>query len=132
VKTIGKAEKMPNLQSTKLTTEGSTITSTSAGASADVVYTVPTNYSAIVKFLHLSNGTSGAKKASVQLFDASSSSYKFLVNALSMSGNTVHDVVAGNDLALHQGDKIVAFIEAGMTLDIVVSVQEYYDPARQN
>ena len=123
---------MPNLQSTKLTTEGSTITSTSAGASADVVYTVPTNYSAVIKFLHLSNGTASAKKASVQIFDASSSSYKFLVNALSMSANTVHDVVAGNDLALHQGDKIVAFIEAGMTLDIVVSVQEYYDPARQN
>ena len=85
---------MPNLQSTKLTTEGSTITSTSAGASADVVYTVPTNYSAIIKFLHLSNGTSSAKKASVQIFDASSSSYKFIVNALSMSANTGHDVVS--------------------------------------
>ena len=123
---------MPNLQSTKLTTEGSTITSTSAGASADVVYTVPTNYSAIIKFLHLSNGTSSTKKAYVQFYHADNTSYKFIVNGLSMAGNSVHDVVSGNELALHQGDKIVAYIEAGMTLDIVISVQEYYDPARQN
>tara|TARA_R100001509_G_C4712233_1_gene163737 strand:+ start:162 stop:533 length:372 start_codon:yes stop_codon:yes gene_type:complete len=123
---------MPNLQSTKLTTEGRTITSTSAGASADVVYTVPTNYSAIIKFLHLSNGTNSSKKASVQFFDAASSAYKFILNEFSMSGHTAHDVVSGNELALHQGDKIVAFIEAGMTLDVVISVQEYYDPARQN
>ena len=123
---------MPNLQSTKLTTEGSTITSTSADASADVVYTVPTNYSAIVKFLHLSNGTASTKKAYVQFYHADNTSYKFIVNGLSMAGNSVHDVVSGNELALHQGDKIVAYIEAGMTLDVVISVQEYYDPARQN
>ena len=45
-----------------------------------------------------------------------------------MAGHSVHDVVSGNDLALHAGDKIVGFIETGMTLDVVVSVQEYYDP----
>lgn len=121
---------MPNLDNVKFTTEGVRPTSTSAGASADVVYTVPKNHSAIVKFLHLSNGTNSTKKAYVQFYHNDDSTYHHIVNGLSMAGNSVHDVVSGNELALHQDDKIVAYIETGMTLDIIISVQEYYDPAR--
>ena len=47
-----------------------------------------------------------------------------------MSGHSTHDVLAGNFFTLHQKDKIVAYIESGMTLDMVVSVEEYFDPAR--
>ena len=119
---------MPNLDVVKLTTEGKRVTSTSADGSADVIYTVPANHSAIIKFLHLSNGTTSSKKAYIQFYHADDTSYYYIVNGLSMAGHSVHDVVSGNDLALHAGDKIVGFIETGMTLDVVVSVQEYYDP----
>lgn len=121
---------MPNIDVVKFTTEGKRVTSTSADASADVIYTVPANHSGIIKFLHLSNGTNSTKKAYVQFYHQDDTTYHYLANGLSMDGHSVFDIVAGNDLSLHAGDKIVAFIETGMTLDIVISVQEYYDPNR--
>lgn len=121
---------MPDLSKSKFTTESKTITSTSSGSSADVVYTVPDNHSAIVRFLHLSNGTTSTKKAYVQLYHNDDTSYHSLLNGLSMAGNTSHDVISGNFLTLHQKDKIVSYIESGMTLDVTISVEEYFDPAR--
>ena len=121
---------MPNLSSSKFTTEGKTITSTSADASADVIYTVPDNYSAIVRFLHLSNGTNSSKKAYIQFYHNDDTSYHYLINGLSMAGHSTHDILSGNYFTLHQKDKIVAYIETGMTLDITISVEEYFDPAR--
>ena len=121
---------MPDLSVSKFTTESKTITSTSADASADVIYTVPDNYSAIVRFLHLSNGTTSTKKAYIQFYHNDDTTYYNLVNGLSMSGNSTHDVVSGNFFTLHQKDKIVSYIESGMTLDVTVSVEEYFDPAR--
>lgn len=121
---------MPDLSKSKFTTETKTITSTSSGASADVIYTVPDNHSAIVRFLHLSNGTTSAKKAYVQWYHNDDTTYYSLVNGLSMSGHTTHDVISGNFMALHQKDKVVAYIESGMTLDVTISVEEYFDPAR--
>ena len=122
---------MPNLDIAKFTTEGKTVTATAAGASSDVVYTVPPNHSAIIKFLHLSNGTNSTKKVYVQFYHVDDTSYHYIINGLAMAGNSVHDVISGNDMSLHQGDKIVAYAEAGTTLDVTISVQEYYDPARQ-
>jgi len=114
----------------KFTTEGKTITSTSAGASADVIYTVPNNYSAIVRFLHLSNGTANNKKAYVQFYHQDDDTYHYIANGLAMDANSVFDLTNGNYFNLHAGDKIVAYIETGMTLDVMISVEEYYDPAR--
>jgi|LULW01.1.fsa_nt_gb hypothetical protein len=121
---------MPDLSKSKFTTENKTVTSTSAGASADVVYTVPDNHSAIVRFLHLSNGTASTKKAHIQIYHNDTTSYFTVVNGLSMTANTTHNVVSGNFITLHQKDKIVAFIESSMTLDVTISVEEYFDPAR--
>ncbi|MAW48949.1 MAG: hypothetical protein CMQ85_02450 [Gammaproteobacteria bacterium] len=121
---------MPDLSVSKFTTENKRVTSTSADGSADVVYTVPDNYSAIVRFLHLSNGTSSTKKANVQIYHNDNTSYQTLVNSLSMAANTTHNVVSGNFFTLHQKDKIVSYIESGMTLDVTISVEEYFDPAR--
>ncbi len=87
---------MPDLSKSKFTTENKTVTSTSAGASADVVYTVPDNHSAIVRFLHLSNGTASTKKAHIQIYHNDTTSYFTVVNGLSMTANTTHNVVSGN------------------------------------
>ena len=121
---------MPNLDNVKFTTEGKRVTSTTADASADVIYTVPSNHSAIIKFLHLSNGTSSSKKVYLQFYHTDDASYHHIINGLSLAGHSVHDTISGNELSLHQGDKIVAYAEAGTTLDVTISVQEYYDPAR--
>jgi len=121
---------MPDLSVAKFTTESKTITSTSADASADLIYTVPDNYSAIVRFLHLSNGTNNNKKAYLQFYHNDDATYHYIINGLGMSANTTHDVVSGNFFTLHQKDKILAYIESGMILDITISVEEYFDPAR--
>jgi hypothetical protein len=47
-----------------------------------------------------------------------------------MAGHSTHDVVSGNFFTLHQKDKLLAYIESGMTLDVTISVEEYFDPAR--
>ena len=121
---------MPDLSVSKFTTENKRVTSTSGDGSADVVYTVPDNYSAIVRSLHLSNGTASTKKANVQIYHNDDTSYQTLVNGLSMAANTTHSVVSGNFFTLHQKDKIVSYIESGMTLDVTISVEEFFDPAR--
>ena len=122
---------MPNLDIAKFTTESKTITSTSSGASADVLYTVPDNHSSVIKFLHLSNGTASTKKAYVQFYHNDDSAYYNLANGLSMAGSSVVDLVSSGEFLLHQKDKIVCYIESGMTLDVTVSAKEYFDPQRQ-
>ena len=121
---------MPDLSSSKFFTESVTVTSTSAGSSADVIYTVPDNFSSIVRYLILSNGTSSTKKAYVQFYHADDTSYHYLAKGLSMAGNSIDSLSSYGSLNLHEGDKIVAYIETGMDLDITISVEEYYDPNR--
>ena len=121
---------MPNLLNSKFTTGAVTVSATSGSGSANVLYTCPGNYSAIVRFLHVSNGTASSKKIYIQRFDASASAYSFIVNGLSMSANTTHDVVSGSFFTLPAGDKVVCYMESGATMDVTISVEEYYDPAR--
>lgn len=121
---------MPFKESSKFATVSKTVTATSAGASADVVYTVPLHHSSRIVFLHLANGTNSTKKAYVQYYDNSTTQYHSILNGLSMAGHTTHDVVQSNSIYLSPGDKIVAYIEAGMTLDLTVSAEEYYEPSR--
>ena len=121
---------MPDLSSSKFFTSASTITSTTAGASADVVYTVPANFSSIVRYLLLSNGTTATKKVYVQFYHASNGVYHYLANGLAMAGNSITSLSSFGSLSLFEGDKIVAFKEAGMDLDISLSAEEYYDPNR--
>jgi hypothetical protein len=121
---------MPDLSSSKFFTESVTVTSTSADGSADVIYTVPNNFSSIVRYLLLSNGTSSTKKAYVQFYHADDNTYHYLAKGLSMAGNSIDSLSSYGSLNLHEGDKIVSYIETGMDLDVTISVEEYYDPNR--
>ena len=47
-----------------------------------------------------------------------------------MAAHTATDLVSGSQLYLHQGDKILSYIETGMNLDVTISLEEYYDPLR--
>ena len=47
-----------------------------------------------------------------------------------MSGHSITSLSSFGSLSLFEGDKIVAFKEAGMDLDISISAEEYYDPNR--
>lgn len=121
---------MVQILKTRFKTEGLSVTSTSADASADVLYTVPSNYSSEIKFLHLSNGGNSSKKAYVQFYHADDSSYYYIANGVSMAGHSVLDLTGQTYFHLHQSDKIVVYKESGMTLDVVVSIEEFYNPLR--
>jgi hypothetical protein len=121
---------MPDLSKSKFQTESKTITSTSADASADLLYTCPNNYSAIVRYLNLSNGTANNKKAYIQFYHQDDTTYHYIANGIAMGANTTKNLLDGNYFNLHQGDKILAYIESGMTLDVTISVEEYYNPTR--
>lgn len=121
---------MVKLATTKFKTEGLSVTSTSADGSADVLYTVPRNYSSEIKFLHLSNGTNSSKKAYVQFYHDDDSTYYYIANGLSMDGHSVVDLTGQTFFHLHQNDKIVVYKQSGMTLDVVVSIEEFYNPLR--
>lgn len=121
---------MPDLSKSKFKTEGATVTATASGASAQVIYTVPNNFSAIVRFLHLSNNTTSTKKQYVQFYHLDDTSYHYIINGLAMAGNSVYDVCQGAYFNLHQGDKLVCYTETAGSLDVTISVEEYYDPVR--
>jgi hypothetical protein len=121
---------MPFEAATKFKTEGQRITATAADASAQVLYTCPNNFSAIVKFLHVSSGTSANKKISIQIYFDDSSQYDYLLSAHDMTAGSSLNVLSGNVFSLHQKDKIVAFTDTANNFDIVISVDEYFDPAR--
>jgi len=119
---------MPNLDSSKFHTQGYTIASTSADASANVVYTCPTNFGAITRYLHLSNNSNSTKKVYVQFYHAEDEEYHYIANGLSMAGHSVANLVNGGFFNLHSGDKIVVYGETTNTIEVVVSMEEYYNP----
>jgi len=121
---------MPLLSKSKFLTESKTITSLLPNGDADLIYTCPNNYSAIVKFLHLSSGIANNKKAYIQFYHSDDATYHHIVNGLAMSANTATDLVSGSQLYMHQGDKLLGYIEATMSLDVTISLEEYYDPLR--
>jgi|SRR6056300_2088073 hypothetical protein len=121
---------MPLLSKSKFLTESKTITSLLPNGDADLIYTCPNNYSAIVKFLHLSSGIANNKKAYIQFYHGDDGTYHHIVNGLAMGAHTATDLVSGSQLYMHQGDKLVGYIEATMSLDVTVSLEEYYDPLR--
>lgn len=114
----------------KYHTQGYTITSTSADASGDVVYTGPANYSGTVRYLHISNSSSSTKKVYVQFYHAEDDEYHYIANGLSMAGHSVTNLVNGGYFFTHPGDKIIVYSEATNIMEVLVSVEEVFDPNR--
>jgi len=121
---------MPQQTDSKYHTQGYTISATAADGSATVVYTTPPNYSAAVRYLHISNNSTATKKVYVQFYHADENNYKYIANGLSMSGNSVTNLVDGGFFYTHAGDKIVVYGETTNTMEVLVSVEEFFDPHR--
>lgn len=110
----------------KYYTEGNVITSTTADASADVIYTAPPNFHGIVRFLNASNGGTSTAKISLQFYHAEDASYHYILKATSVAGNSFVQVVDGGYFFTHPGDKIVAYTDTSGAFDILVSVEEIF------
>ena len=122
---------MPAKDVAKLVTESINVTATSAGASAQLLYQCPTNFSAVVTFLLVSSGAVNNKDISIQFYHQETATYRYLLRTYRMGSNSVFVVTSSNSLSLHQGDKIVCFTDSTGNFDVTLSVEEYFDPVRK-
>lgn len=122
---------MPFEASSKFKTEGTRITATAANGSSQVVYICPPNFSAIVRFLNIASGTTANKHISVQFYHVEDTSYHYLLNAYDMAASSSFNVLNAGIMSLHQNDKITAFTDSASNFDIIISVEEYFDPVRR-
>lgn len=110
--------------------ESITVTSTSAGASADVLYTCPAKHDSTLDMLYVTNGGNSTSKIYVEFYHADDDEYHKLVNGKSLAGNDTYNILASANMHLHAGDKIVVYKESGTTFDITLSAREFFNPNR--
>jgi hypothetical protein len=111
-------------------TQSISVTATAGGASSNVVYTVPNNHDATVEFLHISNGAASTDNISIQWYHKEDDAYYTILNAKSIAGNDVYNMITSDRLHLHAGDKITTFNGGGSSLGVTISVKEYFNPNR--
>lgn len=122
---------MPAKDVAKLVTESINVTATAAGASAQLLYQCPTNFSAVVTFLIVSSGAVANKDISIQFYHQETTTYKYLLRTYRMGSNSAYVFISVNSLSLHQGDKLVCFTDSTGNFDVTISVEEYFDPVRK-
>lgn len=113
----------------KVKNTGIDITSTSAGASADVLYTVPPRHSGVIRFLTISNSTASPIDVTVEMYHAEDAAYYDITNTTSLAANSVFYVTDGNALLLNASDKIVISGSVSSGLSSFISVDEQYTEA---
>ena len=107
-----------------------TVTATAGGASANVVYTCPPRHDATIDFLHVSNGATAVHNITLQWYHADTNTYHHLINDKSIPGKDVYNVITSDRIHLHAGDSISAFDGASASLEVFISVREFYNPNR--
>lgn len=111
-------------------TEALTVTATTGGASANLIYTCPPFHDATVDFLHVSNGATAVQNITLQWYHADTNTYHHIVNDKAVPGKDVYNVVTSDRIHLHAGDSISAFDGASGNLEVFISVRQFYNPAR--
>ena len=120
---------MTTLSDAKFVSAAKDLSATSGGDNGNVIYTCPNNFSSLIKFLHVSNGSASAKKYSLQWFEAATTTYHFIIDDHSIAGNGLEEVIEGGAyLALSAGDKIVGFEESSSDFHVILSGEERYQP----
>tara|TARA_R100001480_G_scaffold85050_1_gene93083 strand:+ start:530 stop:895 length:366 start_codon:yes stop_codon:yes gene_type:complete len=113
----------------KYFTKSKDLSATSGGASGDIIYTCPANFISLIKFLHVSSGTSSTKKYSLQWFEAATTTYHFIIDEHSVAGNNTEKIIEGGAfLALAAGDKIVGFEDSSSDFHVIISGEEHFQP----
>jgi hypothetical protein len=122
---------MPFEAASKFKTEGARITATAPNASAQLVYQCPPNFSAIVRLLNIASGPSANKTIALQFYHVEDTTYHYLLYDYIMASNSSFNVLNAGVMSLHQNDKIVAHTNSASNFDIIISVEEYFDPVRR-
>jgi len=113
----------------KTVSESITVTATSAGSSANELYTCPANHDAVIEYLCASNGGNSNQKITIEFYHLDDTTYHQLAKEHSVSGHDSYHLITSNRFYLHSGDKIVCSKDGG-TFDVTISVREFYNPNR--
>jgi hypothetical protein len=101
------------------------VTSTSSGASADVLYTCPPFYMGKVVTIHVCVGSGANKKLSIQRFNSTSNTYSYLLEETEHAANTYSSVLTDSTIfILNAGDKLVASMQSGGVFTITTCAEE--------
>lgn len=119
---------MPERTVYKYNTKGYTLSSSTADAGADVLYTCPPNYNATVRYLHIANSGNSTNQCSIQFYHAEDAEYHYIMKDTSFAGNSTQNLVNGGYFFLHAGDKVLGFSATPTDFEILISVEE--EPAQ--
>lgn len=94
-----------------------------------VVYTVPENHTAYVRALFLANTTNSTVDTQIEWYDSSEATYNILykVDAAGKTTKSEYDTIL---FVLEAGDQLTAKLATASSIDVVVTVGEFFDPAR--
>jgi hypothetical protein len=81
--------------------------------------------------LNIASGAVNNKTIAVQFYHVEDTSYHYLLNDYVMTSNNSFNVLNAGIMSLHQNDKIVAHTNSANNFDIIISVEEYFDPVRK-
>lgn len=108
--------------------ESIAVTSTTTGAGADVVYTVPEYSDVELTFLACTNG-GAVNTINILIYHADNGTYGYVRKSQSVADNSTHDVITSARIYLHAGDKVLAY-KGGGTFDVAVSGRKFYNSVR--
>lgn len=95
------------------------------------LYTVPSNHSAVVKALIVSNTDSTNRNVTVKWYHAAATATYNILENHQITANDFEAVLNDNvPIYLHAGDIVYATAATANTLLTTISVEEYYDPNR--
>jgi len=119
---------MPNPNSSsKFLTSSSDLTTTGQ----TLIYTVPNNYSAIVRTLIIANTDSSNRNITLQWLHADTTTTHSILEGHQISGSNFEAIFTDSlPLFLHEGDKIYVTAATANTIVTTICVEEYFDPNR--
>ena len=98
--------------------------------SSNTVYTCPNNYTTKIVLLFVSNEGSGNKTVRMEWYDSSANETYVIVGGFVVSAYNFLKFDQSY-LLLNSGDTFKVTPEAGSTMDITLTVEEYFDPANR-
>ena len=107
-----------------------TVSATSPGTDADVLYTVPSSFDSEITLILITNSDATEGSISIQVYHDDDGTYTNLIKSKAVEGNDTYSILMGATLHLHSRDSIVCHMGAG-AFDVSLSGRHHYNPMRK-
>lgn len=107
-----------------------TVSATSPGSGADVLYTVPPSFDSEITLILITNSDVTEGSISIQVYHDDDGTYTNLIRSKAVDGNDTYSILMGATLHLHPNDSIVCYSSAGV-FDVSLSGRHHFNPMRK-